>query len=190
MHFKSLTAGLLLALSPSLLFAADSPNKDGYTGTLSSLDGGLEGTVTVIDTNTLEVMDFTIEDASAPALYWWGSETEALSEGFRISNARVTDAVMGVDLMVSLDAGKTTADFTVVGLWCERFDLNFGQTTLKAAGAEASASSSGDATATSSSAAMSSATSDSGSAPMQAFVSSRGIIASLAVVVAGSFLMG
>jgi hypothetical protein len=190
MHFSILTSGLLLALSPATIFAAESPSKDGYSGTLSSLDGGLGGTVTVIDANTIEIMDFTLEDASAPALYWWGSETEELSSGFRISNAQVTDSAMGVDLMVNLDAGKTTADFTVVGLWCERFDLNFGQTTLQAAGAGASASDSGSATATSSTAATSSAASDSGSASVSSFVSSSGIIACVSFVMLGAIIMG
>jgi Electron transfer DM13 len=153
--FKYASSFLLLAIASSLIVAQDTSQnstatKVGWSGTLSSLDGGLGGTVTVIDENTLNIMNYVLKDAGAPALYWWGSTNEILSDGFRISNKQVTQKSDGSDFEIMLDASKTTADFSVVGLWCERLASNFGQTTLKASGSGPSASGSASATAASS----------------------------------------
>ncbi len=108
----------------------DTTSKTGWTGTLSSLDGGLGGTVVVTDTNTLTVNNYKLEDGSAPALYWWGSTSDNLADGFRISNKQVDGVASSDTYTIMLDAGKTAADFATVGLWCERFSVNFGQAKL------------------------------------------------------------
>jgi Electron transfer DM13 len=130
--FNSFFSLCLLALLSSHTLAQDAmTTKLNYTGTLSSLDGGLGGTVTVLTPTTLRITDYTLKDASAPALYWWGTTADGeLSDGFRVSNEQVTDTAAGLDVEITLDAGKTTADFDIVGLWCERFASNFGQATL------------------------------------------------------------
>lgn len=58
-----------------------------------------------------------------------------LKNGFRIANTQVTTAATSDTYTIYLDNQKTAADFTTVGLWCERFQANFGQATLKATGA-------------------------------------------------------
>ncbi|KAM7202696.1 hypothetical protein V8F33_002622 [Rhypophila sp. PSN 637] len=121
----------LLSLASAAVQAADSDkNKQGWSGKLSTLDGGLQGTVTVSAPDKLVITDYKLEDASAPALYWWGSATSSLSDGFRISNKHVTEAATSDTTEIMLDAGKSTADFMTVGLWCEKFSANFGQATL------------------------------------------------------------
>jgi len=117
--------------------------KIGWTGTLSSLDGGLGGMVTVTNNTTLTISDYKLADASAPALYWWGTTNGILSDGFRISNFHVTQAATSSIDTINLDAGKTTADFSTVGLWCEQLKADFGQATLAAAGAGTSTASAG-----------------------------------------------
>lgn len=121
----------LLALALLHLTSADT-TKTGWSGTLSSLDAGLGGTITVLNTTHLLITNYKLDDASAPALYWWGSTTASLAGGFRISNTQVKEPASssGGTYMVSLDAGKTTEDFGTVGLWCEKFSANFGQATL------------------------------------------------------------
>ncbi|KIM96829.1 hypothetical protein OIDMADRAFT_32736 [Oidiodendron maius Zn] len=117
-------------------------DKIGWTGTLSSLDGGLGGVVTVTNPTTLTISSYTLQDASAPALYWWGTSNGVLQDGFRISNERVTQAATSDMLTINLDAGKTTVDFNGMGLWCEQLHANFGQATLMAAGASGTSGSS------------------------------------------------
>jgi len=124
----------ILALASTIFQAATSQatadTKQGWSGKLSSLDGGLGGTVVVSDARTLVVQDYKLEDASAPALYWWGSTSSNLADGFRISNKQVEQAATSNTYTIALDAGKTAADFMTVGLWCEKFSVNFGQATL------------------------------------------------------------
>jgi hypothetical protein len=108
--------------------------KVGWSGMLSSLDGGLGGTVMVVNATALLIKDYVLEDAGAPALYWWGSMGPNLGGGFRISNRQMNMVSEGMDLEVGLDVGKTVAGFDTVGLWCEEFAVNFGQTTLRVEG--------------------------------------------------------
>ncbi|KAI9867670.1 MAG: hypothetical protein M1813_008470 [Trichoglossum hirsutum] len=123
--------------SSSSSSSSDATTKAGWSGTLSSLSGGLQGVVKVVDPTTLMISGFKLGDASAPALYWWGATDGNLKGGFRISNTQVKDKSSGTEITIKLDAGKTVADFATVGLWCERFGVNFGQTTLKVDGASA-----------------------------------------------------
>ncbi|KAK2590350.1 hypothetical protein QQS21_011960 [Conoideocrella luteorostrata] len=121
---------LKLAVLLTSLAASATAAEVGWSGKLSSLDGGLGGSVKVVNDSALEVSGYTLKDASAPALYWWGSTTDKLSSGFRINNERVDKAASTNSIVIPLDAGKKPADFTVVGLWCEKLSANFGQTTL------------------------------------------------------------
>jgi hypothetical protein len=134
-------------LGLGLIYLARAQNattqKIGWTGTLSSLDGGLGGVVTVTNATTLTISDYTLKDASAPALYWWGTTNGVLADGFRISNTHITQAATSNMDTINLDAGKTTAAFNTVGLWCEQLKANFGQATLAEAGAGTSAASAG-----------------------------------------------
>lgn len=104
----------------------------GDSGTLSSLDGGLGGVVTVASSSSLQITKYKLAAASAPELYWWGSTSSDLSAGFRISNTHITAAATSDGLTINLDAGHSPADFSTVGLWCEKFKTNFGEASLKA----------------------------------------------------------
>lgn len=129
---SNILLALALTFTPSFAQDADA-DKVGFEGELSSLDGGLGGTVVVVDSETIRIDNYELEEASAPALYWWGSESEELSEGFRIVSQQVTEAADTDTLTLGLDEGFTTADFVTFGLWCERFDTSFGETMLEAA---------------------------------------------------------
>ncbi|PKK51922.1 hypothetical protein CI102_4518 [Trichoderma harzianum] len=126
------TMQTLSFLSALALPAIVSASQVGASGTLSSLDGGLGGVVTVASDSSLEVTQYKLADASAPELYWWGSTSSDLSSGFRISNTHITEAATSDSLTINLDAGHTPADFSTVGLWCEKFKTNFGQAQLAA----------------------------------------------------------
>lgn len=115
---------------PSIFVAFAAAAKEGWTGTIKSLDGGLEGTFTVANDSALTLSGYQLKDASAPALYWWGSTSDDLSAGFRINNQRVDSASSADSIVIPLDAGHGPADFNYAGLWCERFKTNFGQAKL------------------------------------------------------------
>lgn len=174
----------------STLSAAQAPTtqKVGWTGTLSTLDGGLGGKVTVVDPTTLMITSYTLKDASAPALYWWGTTTGALKDGFRISSKQVTEAAKTNTLTISLDSGKTTADFTTVGLWCERLSANFGQATLMASGTDSTTPSSSSTPASTSPAAAATTSAKSGAGAVVG--SYKAVIGSLFAATLFATLMG
>ncbi|OAQ71365.1 electron transfer DM13 domain-containing protein [Pochonia chlamydosporia 170] len=116
----------LLSLLATSALAADV----GASGKLDGKDGGLGGTVKVLNESAIEITGYTLKDASAPALYWWGSTNDKLSSGFRINNERVDKPASTDSIIIPLDAGKKPADFEVVGLWCEKLSANFGQAKL------------------------------------------------------------
>ncbi|KAK1750990.1 hypothetical protein QBC47DRAFT_392048 [Echria macrotheca] len=128
------TVFLAFALASAAFGQSSSQTKMGWSGTLSSLDGGLGGTVTVTNATALTITNYALADASAPALYWWGSKSASIGDGsgFRISNEHVAQAATTNTHIIVLDAGKTPADFVTVGLWCEKFSANFGQASLTA----------------------------------------------------------
>ncbi|EHK16461.1 uncharacterized protein TRIVIDRAFT_227326 [Trichoderma virens Gv29-8] len=128
------TMQTLSFLSALALPAVISASSVGDSGTLSSLDGGLGGVVTVASDSSLKITQYKLADASAPELYWWGSTSSDLSAGFRISNTHITEAATSDTLTINLDAGHSPADFSTVGLWCEKFKTNFGEAQLKATG--------------------------------------------------------
>jgi len=135
---KAVLATIVLALS-TLVSAED---KTGYGGVIETKDGGLEGSFEVVDSTTLKLTGFTLVDGSAPKLYWWGSESDDLGSGFRISEEQIQGEHDNEDKTIKLDSGKTTDDFGYVGLWCEQFNANFGQAKLEKDGASAASSSS------------------------------------------------
>ena len=141
LSFKTLVISALSLLPMAMAADANSTtSKVGWSGKLSTKDGGLSGIVVVIDSETLQINNYNLEEASAPALYWWGATDGDLGSGFRISNEQVTKTASDQTLTIALDNGKTTDDFSVVGLWCERFSANFGQATLSANGDSSSSS--------------------------------------------------
>lgn len=56
-------------MAVGLLAVVSNAASKGDMGVLSSLDGGLGGTVTVSDAMTLNITNYKLKDASAPALY-------------------------------------------------------------------------------------------------------------------------
>jgi hypothetical protein len=166
----------------SAMVASTIAAKVGDAGVLKGLDAGLAGTVTVKDKNTLEISGYTLEDASAPALYWWGANDENLSSGRRINNERVTATASGSTITVALDNGSTADDFSVVGLWCERFAINFGQTALKAS----DGSSTGGGASTPAAA---NPTAENSQSPKKDSGAGKGVVASLIPVVAAAIFV-
>jgi hypothetical protein len=171
MHFTSVLSTVAFALA---VFAQ---SEVGWTGRLSSLSGGLEGEVSVINSDTLVINNYELQDASAPALYWWGSTTTTLKDGFRISNMHITQTQTSpTNITIDLNAGKTASDFSTVGLYCEQFGVDFGQTTLSqtmggsSSSVSASPTSPSAASSTTSAAATTATTASSGGSSLQQYL--------------------
>ncbi|KAI1829141.1 hypothetical protein DTO027I6_9942 [Penicillium roqueforti] len=119
------------AYSTLILGAIANAAEVGESGQLSSLMGDLQGNVVIKDDNTIVVEGFELQKLGGPPLNWYGSLKDDIPHGFRISEGEVADVQKTPkDLTVKLDAGKSLSDFEYVGLWCEPYKINFGQTKL------------------------------------------------------------
>lgn len=144
MHFKCLPIYAALVLG-----TIANATEVGESGKLSSLMGGLEGEVIVTSESTITIKNYQLQKTGGPSLYWYGSIENDIPHGFRISEEKI-DSIQTTptDLTVKLDAGKSISDFNYVGLWCEPYNINFGQTELLPATASNTTGMSASSTAT------------------------------------------
>lgn len=142
-----------LAYGTLVLGAIANAAEVGESGQLSNLMGGVQGDVVVKDDHTIVVKGFELQKLGGPPLYWYGSLKDDIPHGFRISEEDVANVQKTPeDLTVKLDAGKSLSDFNYVGLWCEPYKINFGQTKLSKNGDSSTSSNSSASSVTSTSA--------------------------------------
>uniref|UniRef100_A0A6P7FTC9 Protein Skeletor, isoforms B/C isoform X1 n=1 Tax=Diabrotica virgifera virgifera TaxID=50390 RepID=A0A6P7FTC9_DIAVI len=99
-------------------------------GKLSELHHGVSGEVYAVDARTLYIKDFTY-DGQGPAAYFYASVHKAADKhGFRLRDETGSGEVIrryrkeGITL--TLPEGKTIHSIKIFYLWCEEFDVNFG----------------------------------------------------------------
>nr|XP_023012990.1 protein Skeletor, isoforms B/C-like [Leptinotarsa decemlineata] len=99
-------------------------------GKLSELHHGVSGEVYAVDGRTLYIKDFTY-DGQGPAAYFYASTHKAADKnGFRLRDENGSGEVIrryrkeGVTL--TLPEGKTLSNIKIFYVWCEDFDVNFG----------------------------------------------------------------
>ncbi|XP_072386776.1 protein Skeletor, isoforms B/C isoform X2 [Diabrotica undecimpunctata] len=99
-------------------------------GKLSELHHGVSGEVYAVDARTLYIKDFTY-DGQGPAAYFYASVHKAADKhGFRMRDETGSGEVIrryrkeGITL--TLPEGKTIHNIKIFYLWCEEFDVNFG----------------------------------------------------------------
>jgi hypothetical protein len=68
----------------------------------------VSGTVTVLDSNTLEFKNFNYE-GDGPLVYFY-----------------LTNDLADADFTLDLDAGKSLSDFSAISVWGEDFNVDFG----------------------------------------------------------------
>ena len=126
---------------------------------LSQLDHGVKsGVITIIDAQTFLISDFNY-DGQGPAGYWWASKGDkqnaqgkklfpinSTSSEFKLIHQ--THLFLGTHLpdengtykplrryggetvVISLPEGKTIYDYDVLGVWCEKYFVDFGHTRI------------------------------------------------------------
>ncbi|XP_008199913.1 protein Skeletor, isoforms B/C isoform X2 [Tribolium castaneum] len=101
-----------------------------FIGKLSELHHGVSGEVYAVDGRTLYLKDFTY-DGQGPAAYFYASTSRnANSAGFRLRDENGSPEVIrryrkeGVTL--TLPEGKTLNNIKIFYVWCEEFEVNFG----------------------------------------------------------------
>ncbi|XP_057657689.1 protein Skeletor, isoforms B/C isoform X1 [Diorhabda carinulata] len=99
-------------------------------GKLSELHHGVSGEVYAVDARTLFIKDFTY-DGQGPAAYFYASvHKTADKNGFRLRDETGSGAVIRryrkEGIALTLPEGKTIHNIKIFYLWCEEFDVNFG----------------------------------------------------------------
>ncbi|XP_044263750.1 protein Skeletor, isoforms B/C isoform X2 [Tribolium madens] len=109
---------------------AGAPYLGKFIGKLSELHHGVSGEVYAVDGRTLYLKDFTY-DGQGPAAYFYASTSKnANSAGFRLRDENGSPEVIrryrkeGVTL--TLPEGKTLNNIKIFYVWCEEFEVNFG----------------------------------------------------------------
>nr|XP_022902500.1 protein Skeletor, isoforms B/C [Onthophagus taurus] len=125
-RFMSVCFNLILLLRSS--YGAQYLGKS--LGKLGEFQHGLSGEVFAVDGRTLHIKDFTY-DGQGPAAYFWAGSTKSVgNQGFRIRDENNSGDVLrryrkeGVTL--TLPEGKTLRDIKWFSVWCEEFEVNFG----------------------------------------------------------------
>jgi hypothetical protein len=110
--------------------AVGAPYLGKFIGKLSELHHGVSGEVYAVDGRTLYLKDFTY-DGQGPAAYFYASTSRnANSAGFRLRDENGSGEVIkryrkeGVTL--TLPEGKTLNNIKIFYVWCEEFEVNFG----------------------------------------------------------------
>lgn len=109
--------------------------KVGYTGSFSTIDHNVSGTVTIVDDCTLQVENFNY-DATAPAVYFYGDTTDTFlsSNAFTIGDILRDDRVDYVNesITLKLPNNRTLDDLEYLSVWCVDFSVNFGDLRFQA----------------------------------------------------------
>ena len=123
---------LVLVLSSGLAAAQIYPRAQ-WTATLSTLQHGVSGTVTIVDARTLRLDNFNY-DGTAPAVYVYAAETDTRAAHIagRAIGPQLKQVFSNASLTVQLPAGQTLDSFGAVSIWCAEFRVNFGSGTFKA----------------------------------------------------------
>ncbi|XP_066140457.1 protein Skeletor, isoforms B/C isoform X1 [Euwallacea fornicatus] len=101
-----------------------------FLGKLSELHHGVSGEVYAVDGRTIHIKDFTY-DGQGPAAYFYASTYKtADSRGFRLrdenNNGDVIRRYRKEGVTLTLPEGKNLNNIKIFYVWCEEFDVNFG----------------------------------------------------------------
>ncbi|KAF7274604.1 hypothetical protein GWI33_012719 [Rhynchophorus ferrugineus] len=101
-----------------------------FLGKLSELHHGVSGEVYAVDGRTLHIKDFTY-DGQGPGAYFYASTYKAAdSRGFRLrdenNNGEVIRRYRKEGITLTLPEGKTLNNIKIFYVWCEDFDVSFG----------------------------------------------------------------
>lgn len=102
----------------------------GWVASLSQLQHGVSGTVTIVDERTLRLSDFNY-DGGGPQVYAYlgGDDTSAAFRAGKLVGPRLnraSPAYVNATLDLQLPEGQTMDGFTAVSIWCSDFHVNFG----------------------------------------------------------------
>lgn len=96
--------------------------------------GVRSGPITIVDAQTILVPNFWY-DGAGPAAYWWVSRgVKQVPQGLRLKDEKGSPnplrAYRGETVIITLPDTKTIYDFDWFGVYCEEFQVDFGNVLL------------------------------------------------------------
>ncbi|KAF6209734.1 hypothetical protein GE061_015483 [Apolygus lucorum] len=127
-RLAALLVGIALAQIHDTQGAADHFGR--YIGPLSRLEHSVSGEVYAVDARTLHIRDF-IYDGEGPAAFFYAGSSKAVGPGgFFIRDEQGSNGVLKKynkkHITLTLPEGKTLHSIKWFSVWCEEFQVNFG----------------------------------------------------------------
>ncbi len=125
---KKFFAASLALLALGTPAFGDAYPRAGWTADLSTLAHGVDGIVTIVDADTVQV-DHFFYDGRGVSVYFYlatANNTNAFKVGQRIGPQLLGTAYSDGSLTIDLPAGLTLDGQNAISVWCEVADANFG----------------------------------------------------------------
>ena len=101
-----------------------------HLGTIFPLSHGVSGQVYARDDRIIEIRNLNYDGQAPDAYFWAGTGEKPSITGFPIpdENGAITPlkAYRNANVVLTLPEGKTLRDITYLGLYCRKFQENFG----------------------------------------------------------------
>ncbi|MCB9850342.1 MAG: DM13 domain-containing protein [Phycisphaerales bacterium] len=103
-------------------------SRAGWVADLVTYAHDVQGTVTIVDAQTLRVDHFTYDGGGPPFVYFYlgGNDTDdAYKYGLELQPL-LDHAYNDETVMLTLPPGETLDDYTAIAVWCRKFKVDFG----------------------------------------------------------------
>ena len=125
---KSLFILLVFTLAVIAVFG------ETYLGSLSQLSHGVSGEVYAIDSSTIRIRRLNYDGLAPDAFFWVGTTSKPGVTGTPLADEKGSrkplKAYQNADVVLKLPAGRTLRDIKHIGLWCRKFQVDFGHINL------------------------------------------------------------
>lgn len=127
---KSLLLFLLFAFG----FIFSVSGQETFLGSLSQLSHGVSGEVYAVDDRTIRIRRLNYDGLAPDAYFWVGSTKKPGVTGTALTDEKGSrkplKSYRNADVLLKLPAGKTLRDIKHIGLWCRKFQVDFGHVNL------------------------------------------------------------
>jgi len=94
----------------------------------------IKGEVYAVDSRTIFIKNFHYDGQGPGAYFYAGSSDRPSNDGYQVPNEKGSMEVLqrytGQNLVLSLPSGKTLRNVKWLSVWCEEFEVNFGEVTI------------------------------------------------------------
>lgn len=102
-----------------------------YVGDFQNRFHGVAGEVYAVDSRTLFIRGFSYDGQGPDAFFYAGTRGQPSRNGYLIANEKGSTDILGAyrkkDIVLTLPGGKTLKDIRWLSVWCNAFDVNFGE---------------------------------------------------------------